>query len=324
MSTPGVDHRRLGLVVVTYGSPNLLRLNLAGMDVTTASIKVIVVDNFRSSEESAAIKDICAEYGWDLIPIPRNVGFGGAVNVGMRASMRSGCDLHLVLNPDASINTADIWDLASLFADDQMTIAGPRIVRPGGSTWSVGDYVDRRTGLTYPRAPGRPPSTWSLWVSGACFMTSSDMWISMNGMDERYFLYWEDVDLSERCRRSGGTLTVRTDLSAVHDPGGTQSGASGIKSARYYYYNCRNRLAFAVNHLEPNAIRRWIRFTPLATWRILRRGGRRAMMHHPGHVVAAVVGALHGVGGATVALLGPKRPRRSAALVSGSCQAERR
>jgi len=92
-----------------------------------------------------------------------------------------------------------------------------------------------------PQEPRTPP-----WLSGACFAMHRDLWTTVAGFDDDYFLYWEDVDLSYRVVKAGGRLAVRQDLVAVHDVGGTQHDVTQrAKSSTYYYYSCRNRLVFA-------------------------------------------------------------------------------
>ncbi len=70
----------------------------------------------------------------------------------------------------------------------------------------------------------------------------------VGGYDESYFLYWEDVDFSVRASHVGAHLQVLTDVTAIHDEGGTQETTKGrAKSLLYYRYNTRNRLLFAVS-----------------------------------------------------------------------------
>jgi glycosyltransferase involved in cell wall biosynthesis len=133
----------------------------------------------------------------------------------------------------------------------------------------------------------------------------------IGGFDEGYFLYWEDVDLGYRAVAAGGTVILRDDLVAVHDEGGTHADGrpEGAKSAVYYRYNCRNRLAFGSRHLNRRQLLRWLVTTPAVSWEILLRGGRRQLLHSPGLLWAAVAGSLAGVALALPALVTGPRPR---------------
>jgi hypothetical protein len=86
-------------------------------------------------------------------------------------------------------------------------------------------------------------------------------------------------------------------VQVVHDEGGTQARADDrVKSAGYYRYNCRNRLLFASLNLDRRTLLRWLLTTPVNSWEILMRGGRRQLLHSPTVLWSAVRGSLAGVG----------------------------
>ncbi len=136
------------------------------------------------------------------------------------------------------------------------------------------------------------------WLTGACLVLHRTAWERLGGFDPSYFLYWEDVDLSQRWLRAGGRLAVRSELSAVHDVGATQrvgDTTTERKSPVYVEHMCRNRLRFAGAHLAPAGRLRWVLHTPTATARVLRRDGWRDVLRRPEMAFAAVRGVLTGV-----------------------------
>ena len=98
------------------------------------------------------------------------------------------------------------------------------------------------------------------WLTGACLAVSKQVWQATGGFDPDYFLYWEDVDYSQRAKAVGARLVVRNDLVVTHDVGATQGTG---KSAVYLRFNSRNRLLFASKWLPKRIQRRWIRQTPI-------------------------------------------------------------
>jgi GT2 family glycosyltransferase len=178
-----------------------------------------------------------------------------------------------------------VAELAATVRADHDVAVAPRIVRPDGSLWFGGGVIsldEARTRLV-PDGAGAPVAPDSSrtppWLSGACFAMHRDLWTTVAGFDDDYFLYWEDVDLSYRVVKAGGRLAVRQDLVAVHDVGGTQHDVTQrAKSSTYYYYSCRNRLVFAAKHLDRRDRRRWVRTTPADSRRVLLRGGRRQLV----------------------------------------------
>jgi GT2 family glycosyltransferase len=283
---------RIAVVVVNYGPPDLLERNVAGL----GPVPVVVVDNHKTDADSAAVARLAARHGWDLRAQPANVGFGAGMNIGAAAAVALGADVLLLLNPDAVVEPDVVEQLRLAALADPDTLITPLLLRPDGSVWFRGGLISLPAGGLR-RHPGTIPDRHSEWLTGACLAVHRGLWERLGGFDEDYFLYWEDVDLSHRCERLGGRLVVRTDLTAVHDAGGTQPDAGGrAKSAVYYFYNCRNRLVFAAKHLDRRDRLRWLLRTPADVRRVVLRGGRRQLIHPRRTVWPALTGALAGAG----------------------------
>lgn len=276
------------VVVVNYASSVLLRDNLRPLTGTEGH--VVVVDNYSSAQEREEVTALAAACGWELV-LAANDGFGAGMNAGVAAALDRGCTSLLLLNPDVTISPAVVQQLlrhAEQAPDDLVT---PALLQADGSRGFAEGSLDLVRGTTRSRGP-RDPSH-ERWLSGACLALSSRLWCRLDGFDERYFLYWEDIDLTHRCLALGGRLVVREDLQAVHAAGGTQGPG---KSAAYFYYNCRNRLLFARTHLTRWQQTRWLLASPRYAWRVLLRTGRRAVLRRPGATLVPVLrGSLAGI-----------------------------
>jgi N-acetylglucosaminyl-diphospho-decaprenol L-rhamnosyltransferase len=287
----------IAVVVVNFGSHELIRRNFGPLDLAAVGARLVVVDNLRSPADTDAIRALAGERGWRLVETGRNAGFGAGVNAGARVALDDGADVLVVANPDLAVSADVIAELAAVVRAGHDVAVAPRIVRPDGSLWFGGGVVsldESRTRLVEadaaPVSPRTPP-----WLSGACFAMHRDLWTTVAGFDDDYFLYWEDVDLSYRVVKAGGRLEVRQDLVAVHDVGGTQHDVTQrAKSSTYYYYSCRNRLVFAAKHLDRRDRRRWVRGTPADSRRVLLRGGRRQLVAPHRTLWPVVKGAVAG------------------------------
>lgn len=285
------DARELAVVVVNHGSSELLLRNLARHDPRPVAACVVVVDNHSSDEHTVEVRALARREGWEFVSAA-NLGFGAGVNAGVERARDLGCTVFLLLNPDAWIERDALAALLRDCRAHPMRLLAPRILRDDGSTWFDGGELRLDRGRTS-TAPGADSSAENGWLTGACLMVHDALWRRVGGFDDDYFLYWEDVDLSWRCRESGGGLVVRHDLAVVHSVGGTQ-GAGG-KPPMYVYYNCRNRMLFAGKHLRRRAVLGWLAWSPAYAWRVLGRGGRRALLHRPvGLVWAAIRGTVSG------------------------------
>jgi GT2 family glycosyltransferase len=282
MTSHQADLHDLAIIVVTYGSPALLRQHLARTSVEVPEATVVVVDNYRDDESRREVRLIAVEHAWDLVENEINVGFGSAADIGVARARELGASWFLILNPDASIDRASVEALLAAAAVP-LTLASPTLLRTDGSVWFDGADLylqDGSTGATRKRPLGVADDQVAEWLTGACLMTGWDLWARVGGFGDTFFLYWEDIDLSFRVRAAGGTLVVVPDAIAVHDVGATtQERGARAKSEVYYYYNVRNRLLFAARHFDERTTRRWIRASIPAAWAILLRGGKRQLLH---------------------------------------------
>lgn len=276
----------VGIVIVNYGSSDLLAENIAGLGDESDASRIVVVDNFSSPAERESLDALAALHGWTVVPLRRNVGFGAAMNAGVARAMELGAERFLLINPDARIEEPVIVELARDSAENPTSIVCPRIVHPDGSTWFSGGTVLVERGRTS-TAAGSDSSAPGGWLTGACMMISAELWRTLGGFDNQYFLYWEDVDLSWRCTDAGGRLKVRNDLTVVHSVGGSQEGSG--KSPLYVYFNCRNRLIFAAKHLTRRQVFAWLASSPTYAWAVMSRSGRRAVARKPVAMLSAAV-----------------------------------
>ena len=285
------DGKRIGVVVVNYGAHAMLP---RALDELTGTTDVVVVDNFSSDAERVSVTELCRVRGWTLLARDANDGFGTAANEGVREVTRRGCDVVVILNPDARIGAEDCTRLATLARTNPRSLISPRIIRPDGSEWFRGSTVAPESGHLS-AVHDEFVSAEGSWLTGACLTSSTEWWRDLGGFSDEYFLYWEDIDLSTRCIRAGGTL-ILADVTAEHAVGGTQPSAGRAKSTVYYRYNCRNRLLYAARLLPAGQLWSWLLRTPAESTAILLRGGRRQLITSPAVGWAALLGSVAGIG----------------------------
>lgn len=200
---------RASVIVVTYNSAAVVGDCLASLQRHLKGAEILVVDN-GSEDDTVAIAT--AQPDVRVLGGHGNPGFGSAVNVGARAASHS---LLLVMNPDVTLVAADEARIGELDAEP---VVGLRACRHAGTSrasggllpawswraelywWIVGWFLLPRE-LPLPRPqprPGRPR-----WVNGAAFVVRREEFNGLGGFDERFFLYFEDHDLSRSYRLHG-------------------------------------------------------------------------------------------------------------------------
>ena len=174
--------------------------------------RVIVVDD--ASRHPDRVAEVAARAGAELVVLSKNVGPGGARNVGLARVTTPFvvfADSDIVLDPDT------VPVLLRHFADPKVAMAVPRIVgleTSGSGSW-VGRYEDARSSLDLGRYPAsvRPRSEVS-WISTACVVARVDA--LGDGFDQRMRV-GEDVDLAWRLIESGWRIRYEPAVHARHE-----------------------------------------------------------------------------------------------------------
>ena len=235
----------LSIVIVSFNArADLERCLQALRDAPPArSHELIVVDN-ASSDGSA---DAARRQGVRVIDTGANLGFARGTNIGIRAS--SGANL-LLLNSDTIVPAGAIDRLLDVFdLHPDVAVAGPRLVDAGGrAELSFGRMVGPLNELRQKHATGVEAATrqeqFPDWVSGACLLVRRSDAEAAGLLDERYFMYLEDVDFCAAIRARGRRVMFVPGVEVVHLRGQSVKAAAG-GTARAYR---RSQLAFYAKH----------------------------------------------------------------------------
>ena len=191
-------------------------------------LDVVIVDN--ASVDGAA-EGLAAEPGVTVLRNDDNRGFGPAVNQGWR---RARGQRVLLLNPDARLREGSLDPLlGALDADPAVALAAPRLFLADGRVqesprnfYDLAAVLARRTpfgrlarGRVAARRhlpPGDRPADVD-WVTGAAMLLDRDAVPERGPFDERYFLYFEDVDLCRRLAAQGRSVRFAPDAAVDHD-----------------------------------------------------------------------------------------------------------
>ncbi len=189
---------------------------------------LIIIDNDSQSPIPDSLKT--PRPGIQIILRPNNGGFAVGVNTGWRHAAQS--RWLLLLNPDVEIQPGF---LAKLFAQleiyDNQPAQAPGIVgfalkNPDGSTQgSVGAFPTLARALWeqfLPRSRRKYQAGWRIqpgpvdWVTGACMLVHSAMMEQLGGMDEDFFLYYEEVAFSRSAQNRGWRVLYNPDVQVIH------------------------------------------------------------------------------------------------------------
>jgi N-acetylglucosaminyl-diphospho-decaprenol L-rhamnosyltransferase len=240
----------VSIIIVSFNAQADLVRCLASLHAAppAASHDIVVVDN-ESADGSAD-----AARRWPdvrVIESGANVGFARAANIGIRAS--AGSHL-LLLNSDTSVPAGAIDRLLRILdAHPGAAVIGPRLVDADGrAELSFGRMIGPFHELGQKWLARRPAAVDRVtrrahtpdWVSGACLLVRRADAEAVGLLDERYFMYAEDVDFCAAIRARGRRVLFTPEVEVMHLRGRSAASAPAATNRAYR----RSQIAFYAKH----------------------------------------------------------------------------
>lgn len=255
----------IDVVIVNWNSGFQLRDCLVSLrDFCLGEVSsVVIVDNDSVDGSLVALK---SEGDWPfelrVIKNPVNVGFGAACNQGSVGKSK----YLLFLNPDTRVYANTVKrPLAFLESpvNSKIGVVGVQLRDEFGRVShscsrfpKIIFFVSQMFGINRLRRFRRFSQVMAEWahdetrevdqVMGAFFLIRRELFEDLGGFDERYFVYFEEVDLSYRAFEKGWKTVFISDVHAFHAAGGT---SRQVKAHRLFY-SLRSRLLYGFKHFS--------------------------------------------------------------------------
>lgn len=230
-------------VVVGYNSArHLADLGRALASGSVAPEVMLLVDNASTDDTAPRARTA----GFDVYETGSNKGFGAACNEGLRLAST---ELVLICNPDVRPSpTALELLIGALSRHPTAAIAGAACDRPGharrfstigGNVWGfLPAWLQRRLKRLSPEVPIAPGEAHVVdYVVGAFMLCRVAALRSVDGFDERFFLYSEEEDLCRRLGERGWQTLLLPDVEVAHEDRGSSEGVEQTVMASFYLHS---------------------------------------------------------------------------------------
>lgn len=258
-----VSYRSAGLTIECLRSLQRERGDAAGL-----LIRVIVIDN--ASGDLAPIEEAVQVNDWsswvNVIAAPRNGGFAYGNNLGVQRAYAAGVpDYVYLLNPDTQVRVGAVGALVRFLEDHpDVGIAGSSFENLDGSDWPIAfrfptllsevmqglelklleRLLQRWVVARHMTASPQPVD----WICGASMMIRPATFAAIGGLDENYFLYFEETDFCRRARQAGFATWYVPESRVMHIAGQSTKVTEASSAPRRlpgYWFASRRRY-FAV------------------------------------------------------------------------------
>lgn len=226
-------------------------------------IFIVVVDN--ASEENYKTNKKYDTLTLKILRSEENLGFSGGQNLGIRYALDNGADYILILNNDTLLDKNLILALIDSL-NENVGIVTPKIYfakgyefhkdkynekEMGKIIWYAGGIMDwsniiaRHRGVDEVDKGKYETSEQTDFASGCCMFVKREVFGKIGLFDEKYFLYYEDNDFSQRAKIAGFDIGYQPKAVMWHK---NAASAGGSGSELQDYYITRNRLIFGFKY----------------------------------------------------------------------------
>ena len=255
---------KVGLVILHFNKPDLTEACLVSvkqLETKDFKLEVIVVNN-NPLEKIDFLKKKLPEF--IFLKTPENLGYAAGNNFGLKRALKDGVDFVLLLNNDTLLDEKLIKELLKTAQKDpKIGILAPKIYfapgyefhkkryqekDKGKVIWYAGGLIDWQNVVTSHQGVDEvdygqydTPSATD-FISGCAMFVKKEVFEKIGLFDERFFLYWEDVDFCQRAKKVGFGVTYIPQAKLWH----ANAGSSEVGGELHDYYMTRNRLLFGM------------------------------------------------------------------------------
>lgn len=262
--------KRLWIVIVNYRTADLAIDCLHSLVPQVGDLdggRVVIADNASGDGSVEKIEAAIAVAQWSawasVLPLARNGGFAYGNNAGIREALSAGAHCVMLLNPDTIVRNGAIRALVDFMdrhpragiagsllenADGGVDCSAHRIHSPlseldsGARLGLLSRLLHHLVVSDRPRSEAHQCD----WVSGASLIMRRAVLEDIGPMDERYFLYFEEVDFCCRAKRIGWEVWYVPQSRVMHLEGAATGIRAAAKRRPKYWYDSRRR--FFVKH----------------------------------------------------------------------------
>lgn len=235
----------LTVLTINYnGAEKTIKLLESLKNQTNQDFKVIVLDNASDSADYKKLQTHCTMAPFvQLIKNNENFGFSGGCNIGIKKAIETGADWILLLNNDTWVESDFMVSLMAKLsqldplADSKQGIVGiPLVENDHVAYCGKIEWLKPTLEHIYSVPTVRHRKTDNYAIGGGVAV-HKEVFEKIGLLNEKYFLYFEDVDFSLRAQKAGFKLIILEEPKAYHQVSASTKKLGPSLLLRYHYRN---------------------------------------------------------------------------------------
>lgn len=255
-----VEHPALVAIVLNWRQPELALQACRDLLACGQPMAIFVRDNGSGDDSPGLLARGIDELGADAERVhleigEQNLGFAGGVNRGLAWAEARGARFALLVNNDVRVPQGTVTPMVDVLeADPEVGAVGPTVLRPDGKVWAQGGALGMRPNVVRLRDQGAEPAPVTEgpravdFLPGAFVLYRVAELRALGGLEESYFMYWEDVDVAMALAARGLRSVWLPWVRVTHAPG---SSSGGGRSRLRKFMQAANSVRFVRRHGRP-------------------------------------------------------------------------
>ena len=245
-----IKNSRVAIIVVNWRKYNMTANCIESViKCNYPNYEIILVDN---ESDISKVSIFMSRENIKTILNPKNEGFSKANNQGIEYALKNNFDYILLLNNDTVINNNLIDVLIKTIQVKKVYAVQPLILNHDGrKIWNGGGKINYFIGTFSSSKKAYDSFKLIEWFTGCCCLFDSKLFKDIGKFDERFFAYYEDVDLSLRMKKSGYKIgfTSQTDLIHLESASSKfETSKEGSLNPFVHYLNIKNHILILRKH----------------------------------------------------------------------------
>ena len=225
------------------------------LNSTNSNFKIILVDN---ESDNKKVKDIKYRNEIEIIQNKKNEGFSKANNIGIDYALKNNYDYTLLINNDTIVEKNLIEVLLKTAQAKNFSVVQPLILNYNSKQiWNAGGRINYFFGNFIPRKKlghsFNSSNELTEWFTGCCCLFRTKIFKEIGKLDERFFAYYEDADMSLRLKKNNYKIGF-TSKTFIYHYESLSSNVEDSKNGRLnpfvHYLNIKNHIILMRKHKD--------------------------------------------------------------------------
>ena len=245
-----IKNSRVAIIIVNWKKYNMTANCIESViKCNYPNYEIILVDNESDTSKVSKFK-----YRKNVKTIfnAKNEGFSKANNQGIEYALKNNFDYILLLNNDTTIKSNLIDVLIKTAQAKKVYAVQPLILNHNGKKiWSAGGKINYFLGRFSSSKKVNNSFKLIEWFTGCCCLFDSKLFKDTGKFDERFFAYYEDVDLSLRIKKNGFKIGFTSQTELIHFESASskiETSNEGILNPFVHYLNIKNHILVLRKH----------------------------------------------------------------------------